>query len=192
MTERAHIPENVWEFIEKASKDAGRITANNFSINAYLNITEQNITSPIEQMFLVAMHVMCKAEGVKVNPDPEFTEKGTPILRGGVFIDPQHKIGKYRADFLINNIGWTDNPAVRTVLVELDGHQFHDRDQRQRSYEKARDRFLTKAGFQVLHFTGSDVVRDPYKVAHEVLDAVECYGGVGAGIYDPLNPFGIE
>lgn len=192
MQKKTHIPENVWTFLDKAGRDAGRIAAEQFGIEMYHRISDHAITSPIEQMFLAALNVMCRAESLRVNPDPEFTADGKPILRGGVFIDPQVKIGNYRVDFLIANIGWTDTPAFRSVVVELDGHDFHDRNKRQRSYEKARDRFLTKSGFAVLHFTGSDVVSDPYKVAHEVLDAVEAYGPVGVGEYDPRNPFGID
>jgi len=192
MQKKTHIPENVWAFLEKAGRDAGRIAAEQFGVAMYHHISDHAITSPIEQMFLAALNVMCRAESIAVDPDPEFTALGQPILRGGVFIDPQFKIGKYRVDFLVTCIGWSDTPPMKSVVVELDGHEFHDRDQRQRSYEKARDRFLLKAGYPVLHFTGSDVVRDPYKVAHEVLDAAEAYGQSGFHEYDPINPLGID
>lgn len=187
-----HIPQNVWAFLDKAGQDIGRIAAHNFSMEMYGYIVDRQITSPVEQMFLAALHVMCRSERVAINPDPDFDKDGKPILRGGVFVYPQHKIGKYRVDFLLTNIGWSDDAPTKDVVIELDGHEFHDRDQRQRSYEKARDRFLIKSGYPVLHFTGSDVVRDPYKVAFEALDAMEVYGRVGSRPYDPANPFEID
>ena len=189
---KTHIPENVLAFMDKAGRDVGRIAAEQFSIDMYHHISNHDISSPIEQMFIAALHVMCRAECVRVNPDPDFGKDGKPVLRGGVFVYPQHKIGKYRVDFLLANIGWSDDAPTKDVVIELDGHEFHDRDQRQRSYEKARDRFLIKSGYPVLHFTGSDVVRDPYRVAFESLDALEVYGRVGSRPYDPANPLGIE
>jgi len=53
--------------------------------------------------------------------------------------------------------------------VECDGHEFHDKDKKQRSYEKARDRYLQKEGYAVLHFTGSDIVSSPVFAATEVV-----------------------
>ena len=76
----------------------------------------------------------------------------------------------------------------KTVIVELDGHAFHDKDKKQRSYEKARDRFFVKEGYQVLHYTGSDVVADPYRVAFEVLEVLDVLEAGEA--YAPTNPVG--
>ena len=186
------IPDNVWAFISRASDDVGRLEAECFAQDMQTNIVEGvGIESPIEQMFLVALHVMCKANYERVDPEPDMTKDGELVLRGGVFITPQFQVGKFKVDFKVKAIGWGQQPVARTVLVELDGHAFHDKDQRQRSYEKARDRYLTKMGHRVLHFTGSDVVKDPYRVAHEVLDTLECYGGLGAQPYDPRDPFSL-
>jgi hypothetical protein len=49
-----------------------------------------------------------------------------------------------------------------------------------------------KAGYRVLHFTGSEVVSDPYKVAFEVLSLIGISTVSGIDEYDPLNPLGIE
>ena len=111
----------------------------------------------------------------------------------GLYITPQAKIGTYRVDFLIEArcLGRSGD-VYAPVIVELDGHDFHDKDKRQRSYEKARDRFLVKRGYRILHFTGSDVVADPFKVAYEALEMVGVFAGSGADGYDPKNPIGIE
>lgn len=77
---------------------------------------------------------------------------------------PQWPIGKYRADFAIRG-PYSD----KIVCVELDGHGFHDRDERQRRYEKRRDRFFVARGHAVLHFTGAEVVEDPCGAVVEAL-----------------------
>jgi very-short-patch-repair endonuclease len=182
------IPDNVWRFMDKASDDYGRIASARFSQDMHCQIVEIEIASPIEQMFLIAMHVMCAANFDKVNPAPIEDSADKLTLGFGVHIFPQERIGRYTVDFLVKRTGFYGD-VTGEVIVELDGHDFHDKDKRQRSYEKARDRFLVKSGYKVLHFTGSDVVADPYKVAHEVMDTIECFGGVGAAPYKKDDPF---
>lgn len=190
MSERIKIPDNVLQFINKASDDAGRIEAEWAYVEISCFIGEHEISSPIEQMFVAAIHVMAKANFERINPPP-LMGIGGEYNGNGVYVQPQFRVDKYRVDFRVERFGNCGH-STGVVLVELDGHEFHDKDQKQRSYEKARDRFLAKSGFVVLHFTGSDVAADPYKVAYEVLDAVQSYGGVGAFAYDKQNPFGIE
>lgn len=185
------IPDDVRKFIGKASDDAGRIEANWFDVTICDFIEEHSISSPIEQLFVAAIHVMAKANFEPINPNPSRAADGHQFSSHGIHVEPQFSIDRYRVDFRIERFG-NYGHSTGVVLVELDGHEFHDKDKKQRSYEKARDRYLAKSGFVVLHFTGSDVVADPYKVAHEALDAVQSYGGVGCETYDKQNPFGID
>lgn len=185
------IPENVKQFIHKASDDAGRIEAQWFDVDICRFIADNAISSPIEQLFITAIHVMAKAIFEPINPRPSVADDGQKFSSAGIHIEPQFSIDRYRVDFRVERFG-NYGYSTGVVLVELDGHEFHDKDKKQRSYEKARDRFLAKSGFVVLHFTGSDVVADPYKVAHEVLDAIQSYGGIGCETYDKQNPFGID
>lgn len=191
MIEPNKIPESVSIFLEKASADIGRIEIEVFSEDVFCKLSENNlITSPIEQLFYIALRVMCRAARERFCHDPEFVDGKPVFLDGGVFLTPQYKVGNYRVDFLVRRIGFGRSAIPRDVIVELDGHEFHDKDKRQRSYEKARDRFLSRQGHTVLHYTGSDVVADPYRVAHEVLDTLLAYGRMGAEPYDKTNPLG--
>jgi very-short-patch-repair endonuclease len=109
-------------------------------------------------------------------------------LTHGIYIHPQDQVEKYRVDFVIYQHGIGPDEIFGPVIVELDGHDFHDKDKHQRSYEKARDRFLVKKGYRVLHFTGSDVVADPFKVAYEALEMVGCFSlRNGYNKNDPLG-----
>ena len=94
-------------------------------------------------------------------------------------IQPQAQIGKYRADFLVTyhdlsktyweRSGERDSLAPFSLVVEVDGHDFHERTKDQARRDKKRDRDIQNLGFMVLRFTGSDVWADPLKCATEVL-----------------------
>lgn len=181
------IVDNVWTFLDKASSLYGALKAQSFSHEMHTDCLERGMSSPIEHMFWIACNALCESRQLGFNPYPEIDPTGAPRLGYGVFVTPQYKVGSYRVDFLISQNGIGPSEILSPVAVELDGHDFHDKDKRQRSYEKARDRFLVKSGLRVLHFTGSDVVADPFKVAHEVLCMVG-YDACGATEYNPADP----
>ena len=184
------IAPNVFEFLDKASSLYGNMMNDRFSQQMFSSILDNGNQSPIEDMFLIAAYAMCEAEYIKVNPEAQVLQNGDLSPGRGISIVPQHKIGTYRVDFTLWQDGIAPEEVYTPVVVELDGHDFHDKDKRQRSYEKARDRFLVKMGYRVLHFTGSDVVADPFKVAFEALDMLGAFVG-GRDSYDPTDPLGI-
>lgn len=187
MSENRKLADNVMQFLGKASDAYGRIKAEQFSQEMYCQLVEGKIKSPIEDLFFIAVHAQCAPEYLELNPEPWFDERRNEWRIGfGLHMFPQFTVGKYRVDFLLE---YTDGPQPNQVVVELDGHDFHDKDKAQRAYEKGRDRFLVASGYRVLHFTGSEVVADPYKVAFE---ALKILGAVEREEYDPENPFGID
>ncbi len=187
------IADNVFDFIHKAGALREAMMAERFGQEMHSNCLEMGMTSPIEHLFWIAAQVLCESEFQAVNPEPNFTRLAgggwDAELKDGIYIHPQFKVEKYRVDFLIEQRGIGPDSELGPVIVELDGHDFHDKDKRQRSYEKARDRFLVKQGYRVLHFTGSDVVKDPFKVAFEALELVGCFIG-SRQEYDPADPLG--
>jgi len=76
-------------------------------------------------------------------------------------------IGKYYIDFLVsyNILGQSQK-----VLIECDSQQWHETTEDQRRYEKSRDRYLLKKGYKVFHYTGKEIINNPYIVACEVLE----------------------
>lgn len=83
---------------------------------------------------------------------------------------PQVQIGKYRADFVIvHRFGTAD---YSTVVIECDGHKFHEKTQEQAERDKRRDREMQMMGFRVFRFTGTEIARDPFKAARSVLDPI--------------------
>lgn len=176
---------NVWTFLNLVSDQVGRIHAETFSQFAFSTAVE-NLQSPIEDLFFIACSAMCESALEPLN-----TQLGEVMSKDrGVYVRPQAAFGPYRVDFLMWQSGLAPEEVYSPVIIELDGHDFHDKDAKQRSYEKARDRYLVRAGHRVLHFTGSDIVRDPFKAAHETLSMLGVFVGWGRDEYDPKDPLG--
>jgi len=126
--------------------------------------------SPIEVLFLCAF---IKA-GVDDNaglfffgPRPEYLPNYHE-RDAGVFISiqQQYKVGDYKVDFYIEQQGTRGDCETNPtnghgkLIVECDGHDFHDRTKEQAARDKARDRKITESGMPIFRFTGSELWKD--------------------------------
>lgn len=78
----------------------------------------------------------------------------------------------YRADFLIH-IQTSHSPEW--LVIECDGHEFHERTKQQAAYDRQRDREMLSMGVFVIRFTGSEIHNYPSKCGQEVwllIDAI--------------------
>ena len=198
MSEIKELAPNVQSFLDIASDQYGKIKAADFNQIMSCLLIEREMHSPIEHLFYIACHVLCAAHHEEINPDPFLTDDNKVDYPPGFFVVPQVEIGSYRVDFVITQnkkpspYRKTPLPIYAPVIVEVDGHAFHDKNKEQRAREKTRDRFLVKEGYKVLHFTGSEVNADPFKVAFEALSLVGLFIGSDIKEYDPENPLGVE
>lgn len=114
--------------------------------------------SPIEQLLGLALKDYEKIFNIKAE-------------LGVYTIDPQYEIEcfgkKYRVDFYITAMR---NDKLKCVIVECDGYDFHEKTKEQATRDKQRDRFLTKAGYTVIRFTGSEIWDNPQKCVREIID----------------------
>jgi very-short-patch-repair endonuclease len=92
-----------------------------------------------------------------------------------VFVN-QLTIGPYIADFAFMTCC---EGRVAKLIVECDGHDWHEKTKAQAQRDKARDRYCVRVGWKVLRFTGSEIVRNADGCAEEV-------GEVIYGMTDPL------
>lgn len=171
------IASDVLSFIDKASDLHAQLTADDFSQDLFLDCLNKGMQTPIEDLFWIACRMHCLA-----------TPTGFNSGLHCVSVVPQARIGAYRVDFLLQQHLIAPDELYGPVVVELDGHDFHDKNKHQRAYEKARDRFLVSNRYRVLHFTGSEVVADPYKVAFEALLLLGVFCGMRSEEYDPKDP----
>lgn len=126
--------------------------------------------SPIEKLLLAALFAVrdlqpfttLHFENNELPDRPEFDQ--------AAFFYPQAKIGQYRVDLAVWDASIPfELREPRLMIVECDGHDFHEKTKEQARRDKQRDRFLQSRGYKVLHFTGSEIWADPSAVADEIL-----------------------
>jgi very-short-patch-repair endonuclease len=83
-----------------------------------------------------------------------------------VKLEQQVSMGSYRADFLLRINDLEGN--TKKLVVEVDGHDFHEKTKQQAAHDKARDRWMTANGYQLMRFTGSEVWANPLACAKEI------------------------
>lgn len=130
--------------------------------------------SPIEFALAVAfLHQEMTSDGLIGVAVP--VHRATWLQKIGVvgIVYPQKKIGNYRVDFFVE-IKQTADDAVldRAIVIECDGHEWHERTPDQASRDKARDRYFAERGIPVMRFTGREIWKDPVSCAQQVADAV--------------------
>ena len=139
--------------------------------------------SPIEEQFIEAWIDLLDLSESSIlttgsNTLAEFTaiSKYTPftLLHNTQidFVFSQVEIPPFRADFVLGRVALEviSNRLFRLplVVVECDGHDFHEKTKDQASRDKRRDRKFTIDGFRVIRFTGSEIYRSPFNCAKEV------------------------
>lgn len=104
--------------------------------------------------------------------------------KSGFTIQPQHKVSPYRADFALALCQSEDHPGgvyrpkecphgfFSYLVVECDGHEFHERTKEQASRDKSRDRHLLMEGWPVMRFTGSEIHADARACARQAIAAL--------------------
>ncbi|MEB3309581.1 MAG: DUF559 domain-containing protein [Snowella sp.] len=159
-------------------------------INKSLQHYEKLITvceSPIEEMMLCALCIVCheNAESVRYRVhEHEFGD--LEQILDSFQIEPQAVIEKYRVDFRLTYSAYIrDEPQgssfqwrSQAVIIECDGHAFHEKTPNQAQRDKERDRHLQKLGYKVFHYTGREIWRDIFKCAHEAVKSIQESVGV--------------
>jgi very-short-patch-repair endonuclease len=68
---------------------------------------------------------------------------------------------RYRLDFAVPQY---------SIAIEVDGHDFHERTKEQVIYRNERDRRLQLAGWTVLHYSGTELLRKPAEVVTAIFE----------------------
>jgi very-short-patch-repair endonuclease len=160
------ISPNVLSFIEHCSVIVSGYEHDSFSQKLFGDCFDVVTDSPIEQILYCAIKTVLRVNFIHDTPTQLPIGNGNYIIRG-VEIIPQKKIDNYRCDFEI-----TGFPEKTSVIVECDSQIYHERNEKERRYEKARDRFFVMNGYKVFHYTGSEIVKNAYKIAIEIISYV--------------------
>lgn len=150
-----------------------------FEFLSYIDIPEQkraNITkhcsfnydeceSPIEVIFNFAFDIVAFVNEETIS---------------GLYLLPQFKIEtnntKYRVDFLFST-NECESPCSHfekelNLVIECDGHEFHEKTKEQVKKNNQRDMDLKMAGYDVLHFSGSQIYDNPFQCAKKVVQYI--------------------
>ena len=87
----------------------------------------------------------------------EWLEHALPL---DCVVETQAPVGPYRVDLLVTAAG-------QKLVVEADGVAFHNSTEAIER-DKRRDRYCAMNGYQVMRFTGQEIVRDPRGCAAEI------------------------
>ena len=121
-------------------------------------------SSPIERGFFLAFMVFVHNEYGQRQYYLKSDDQG--VLESeefGFHIRPQYKVNSWRVDYAIRLNGPSGMTPI--LIVECDGHHFHERTKEQAASDRNRDRELQKLGYAVFRFTGSEIWRDPMRCA---------------------------
>ncbi|MEO8341672.1 MAG: DUF559 domain-containing protein [Nitrospirota bacterium] len=129
-----------------------RRVAKEFERKAKSLMDLHDVTSPIEQIFLMEWKFADLDERHRVKLEPQ---KKVTTFRG-----------EYAVDFLVHHE--SNAQHKHDFVIELDGHEFHEKTPQQATRDKARERAILRGGMPVLRFSGYEVVRDARGCVREV------------------------
>ena len=124
--------------------------------------------SPIELAFAAALSISSTISGFDVRWGRTPGDRPSSFL----MIEPQAQIGEYRVDFLCAAIDARGFLLSECVVVECDGHEWHEKTKEQAARDKARDRYLQLHVAGVIHFTGSELFRAPGECVRETMEMI--------------------
>lgn len=117
------------------------------------------VESPIEAAFLRDFCDQAVFEGFDV-------ARMSSAQSGVIVIEPQRWFGNYRVDFYIT---YRFFGMTKRLVVECDGHEFHEKTKVQAWRDKRRDRLIPH---KVYRFTGAELHAQPHLCAREILDVI--------------------
>lgn len=141
--------------------------------------------SPIERLFYAGL--ICAADQrhrsieaiYRFRPQDEISELQELALSAGelrkaAYCQPQMKVAGWRVDYVLFYPQSGEDPYnLKRLLIECDGHEFHERTKEQARRDRARDRLAQYEGLPILRFTGSEIWNDPLGCGDEVLAFME-------------------
>lgn len=161
------LSKEVLHFLNQSSTIVGKWKADDFNIDNWNIITDNPIDSPIEQILYLAFETMREIN--RKSPSEPIIYEGKEIVVG-LGLHPQRTIEKYRVDFVaVYGRIYKKIYEYEEVIIECDSQQFHERTEKERRYEKKRDRYLQKKGYKIFHYTGKEIFEQPYQVVSEII-----------------------
>jgi hypothetical protein len=146
--------------------------------------------TPIEKLLLGAMFLSLKhlkqdifTQIVTMSDETMAKRRGATLENPGFFVghntffvQKQTDVAGWRADFVFNIYAtWRESPESGRkpgwdrLIVECDGHDFHERTKEQAARDRERDRNAQLEGIEIFRFTGSELWRDPLGCCDQIV-----------------------
>jgi len=123
---------------------------------------EVGLESPIEERMLAALALHCEDREMRIS-----LRKRLPTCWPVLEVHPQYQLDDLRLDFLV--LLRCNSDAVMMV-VECDGHEFHERTKEQAERDRCRDREIQSLDVPIFRFTGTEIHRDGDACAREIVE----------------------
>ena len=167
------VAKNVMKFIKICSKLKADMECEKYDQQLFKECSGYKIEcpmqSPIEQILYCALKTIFEINCFR-NIKGNFWLVGGQVMFKGYEILPQYKIDNYRVDFLVNNYEVKRcEQTKKSIIIECDSQQFHERTEKERTYEKKRDRYLSTKEYVIFHYTGKDIIINAFDIAKEIV-----------------------
>lgn len=143
---------------EYVERDNGLVTN---SLEDELIYVNTECESPIEKIMYLALVIHDHLYAGKIRME----------------INTQVEIKNYRVDFLVSFftlVGFCKRKELsKEIIIECDGHEFHEKTKEQVIKNNNRDYELKNKGYDILHFSGSEIYNYPIRCAHKVFNYIE-------------------
>lgn len=137
------------------------LTKESYNILEGVEIWRHELESPIEEILRVAL----EKKMIEYNKS-WFVESQTEI---------ECKNGNtYRADFTIwhdDILNWELKEEF-ALVIECDGHEFHQKTKKQVEKDNKREYDLKMNGWEILRFSGSEIYNEPMECADKIIKYV--------------------
>lgn len=133
--------------------------------------------SPIEKIFYAALdavrrHGDNRLDGLSCAPRGEESKLWGVEAWSCMYVEWQRPILDRRVDFVIRLRDHVNNKWI-SMIVECDGHDFHEKTKEQAIRDRSFDRRAQDAGYTIFRFTGSEIWNKPCECAESVIQWIE-------------------
>lgn len=144
----------------------------------------QFLKSPIEMAMLTALLIaadeMTEIDATNVRFTDENGRRHSERKKGlkTLTIELQQQVGPYRVDFFLNYDNKSPEAqfhkvsSASSLIIECDGHEFHERTKEQIIRDRKQDRILQDLGHKIFRYTGSEIWVDADACAKEALSSL--------------------
>lgn len=135
--------------------------------------THLDIVSPQEAMRIAGGRDSIEVLHLLPPKDPSAIY--VPHGEASIAIELQRQIESFRVDFLVSMVREENDRSQEPIqlVIECDGHDFHEKTKEQARKDKSRDRELKMLGYEVFRFAGSEIWASASQCAYQAVEFID-------------------